>query len=454
MCHVWVFGGMPLMPQRAAGERRRVQRDDAHDLAEADRRDRQVDAAQPQHRQPEQEPQCAPSAAPASRLRAETASPARSAQQRRGVRADAHERGVGRDQLPARQAYVDRQRQERIDAEEVDQVGVGGEEIRASALRQASRAARVRPAMPMGRISRIRKSAANAIASRYELWPVSATLSTSTRPSRNPPRTAPGMLPMPPTMMTASPRSSMERPMSGEIELNARPYSTPAAPPSAEAMAKVRTIVRSTLMPSTRAARSFSATARIAAPRRVRRTMSCKQRHQHERDGQDQRAATAEMLAPNTLQRLIRRSVPIGKRWVRASNRHSAKASNMVATAIDEIRPERWVSGRRRSGAKAMRSSSTPSSAQTSHRAQQGEARRPAVQLGHQHQRGERAEHEDRRVRQVEDVEDAEDQRVAEREQRVDAAQEQAVDELLRPRRPWLASAGTASGRRPRTGRP
>ena len=46
-------------------------------------------------------------------------------------------------------------------------------------------------------------------------------------------------------------------------------------------------------------------------------------------------------------------------------------------------------------------------------------------------QRHEGREHEHRGVGEVQDVEDAEDERVAEREQRVDAAEEQSVDDLL-----------------------
>ena len=50
-----------------------------------------------------------------------------------------------------------------------------------------------------------------------------ATTKTSMRPSANPATTAPGIDPMPPRMITASPFSSTPRPMSGEMELKARP---------------------------------------------------------------------------------------------------------------------------------------------------------------------------------------------------------------------------------------
>src|SRR5665213_3070740 len=81
-----------------------------------------------------------------------------------------------------------------------------------------------------------------------------------------PPITAPVTLPIPPRMMTARPFSSIGLPMSRVTLLYSSPVSTPAAPPSEEAMKNVAAIVRSRLTPSSAAATRSSATARICRP--------------------------------------------------------------------------------------------------------------------------------------------------------------------------------------------
>ena len=65
-----------------------------------------------------------------------------------------------------------------------------------------------------------------------------------------------------------------------------------------------------------------------------------------------------------------------------------------------------------------------------SHREKESDRQRQ-LQLGDGEQPGEGAPHEDRAVRQVEDVQDAEDQREAQRKQRIDTSQNEAVDKLL-----------------------
>jgi len=50
----------------------------------------------------------------------------------------------------------------------------------------------------------------------------------------------------------------------------------------------------------------------------------------------------------------------------------------------------------------------------------------------HERVRGECGDHVDRRVRQIEDIEHAEHERISDRKQRVNGAQEKPVDELLR----------------------
>ena len=84
---------------------------------------------------------------------------------------------------------------------------------------------------------------------------------------------APGSDPMPPTMMTARPLSSMAEPMPSWAVLTLIANRTPATAPRADEMANVTAVIRSTFTPSTRAASGFSATARMPRPSRVRVTM-------------------------------------------------------------------------------------------------------------------------------------------------------------------------------------
>src|SRR2546421_130035 len=155
-------------------------------------------------------------------------------------------------------------------------------------------------------------------------------------PMPNPAITAPVTLPIPPRMMTASPFSSMLRPTSAETLLKASPKRTPAAPPSAEEMKNDQAMMRSTSTPRMRAARGFSATARLRRP-------------------------------------------------------------SGVARKRGEGKGERDVHSR----------------------------------LADERERREGAEHEHGLVGEVQDVEHAEDERVADGEEGVDAAEEDAVDRLL-----------------------
>jgi len=84
--------------------------------------------------------------------------------------------------------------------------------------------------------------------------------------------TAPGRLPIPPTTITVKARSSSGRPILESSELYAKARSTPARPPRPDEMKKVAAIARSTSIPRMRAARGFSASARISRPRAVPRT--------------------------------------------------------------------------------------------------------------------------------------------------------------------------------------
>ena len=98
----------------------------------------------------------------------------------------------------------------------------------------------------------------------------------------------------------------------------------------------------------------------------------------------------------------------------------------MPSAAIIELR-----CGACRSGRNTSRSSATPASGDRHHR---DGHRRPVVQPGARHQRvGEvRAEHEQLAVREVRHLHGAVDQGQPERDEAVDAAGDQTVEDLLR----------------------
>jgi hypothetical protein len=188
--------------------------------------------------------------------------------------------------------------------------------------------------------------------------PTSATAKTSESPSTRPPIIAPGSDPMPPTMITARPFSSTEKPMFVWIELKARPKRTPATPPSADDRKNVWAVTSSTFTPSSAAARGLSATVRRARPKRVLRTSHVSH-------------AMRPMLTPMTTSWMyeIRLApsviapsgkVPSGNRCTFGPKMPFARATNMIERARELISPEKCVSGRDRSGAKATRSMTTP----------------------------------------------------------------------------------------------
>src|SRR5207245_10099281 len=113
-----------------------------------------------------------------------------------------------------------------------------------------------------------RKRRPNANASRSSAGRYTR-LATSPSPRMYAPMTAPGRLPIPPTTITVKARSSSGRPILESSELYAKARSTPARPPRPEEMKKVAAIARSTSIPRMRAARGFSASARISRPRAV-----------------------------------------------------------------------------------------------------------------------------------------------------------------------------------------
>ena len=94
--------------------------------------------------------------------------------------------------------------------------------------------------------------------------------SPSTEPSRSPPTTAPGRLPMPPMMMMMNALTTGSAPIAG-LTANTGASSPPAPPASAHPIPKPSAETSSMSTPWSAAASASCATARIARPGRLQR---------------------------------------------------------------------------------------------------------------------------------------------------------------------------------------
>ena len=121
--------------------------------------------------------------------------------------------------------------------------------------------------------------------------------------------------------------------------------------------------------------------------------------------------------------------VSIGNRIKRVSDTRCAKVTMTRLTPIDEMMPPNSSSPLLRSGRNATSSISTNSRPLASMANPKSDHERQPVL--HRVQRHEGADHEGRAVRQVEDAVDAKNQCEADGEQRVDAADDQSIQELL-----------------------
>ena len=200
---------------------------------------------------------------------------------------------------------------------------------------------------------------------------------------------------------------------------------TPAAPASAEAIAKVMTIASETLIPMSPATVGFSAVARIAMPVDVER-----------------RNTSSKAISATEVPKMRSWSVETvtGPRSSDADANGAGIATGSAPksfttacwrtspTAIVVISGVTWLP-RLRTGRNATRSTTTPRAAAASMAPAE---RRPGREAGErQRQPDVGAHHEDLAVRQMEQVQHAEDERVADRDERVGAAEHQPVDELL-----------------------
>src|SRR6056297_393125 len=167
-----------------------------------------------------------------------------------------------------------------------DRADAQGEQQVAQTLRAVAHqtfSERSSPTMPLGRINSTTMSSAKANVSLYSVIPgkspdlgKSAVTKFSRNPSKSPPSTAPGRLPMPP--ITAAANALMP----GRIPITAgwlrlpklRPQSTPPAAASIEPRRKVVAMTRLTFTPIICATSASCAEARIALPSLVRVTKS------------------------------------------------------------------------------------------------------------------------------------------------------------------------------------
>src|SRR5699024_5855628 len=259
--------GDHLRHRQASGTTEGLGVDDehAHRLGERERGDRQEHPAQAHRRQPEHHrggsaEQHADHDRDAQR-RQVTHLVRAGSQGHRPERGDRSETGLAETELAGDQHRVEGEREDRADGDE-DQGGV--------AEHHTSRTLRL-PNSPCGRTTRIRNRSAKATRSR-QLEPMYCTVNTSATPSSRPPTSAPGSEDIPPTMITARPLSSIAEPMPSCAVFTFSANRAPATAPSAEEIANVVAVTRSTFTPSTRAAVGFSAIARIPRPNRVRAT--------------------------------------------------------------------------------------------------------------------------------------------------------------------------------------
>src|SRR5205823_4537323 len=181
-------------------------------LDEADGGDREEDAAEPQNRKTDKE---------ADRARQQRANEHIHGQGHRqveaqddgGVGADRHETGVGEGELSGVERNEDGDGENGVDADLRDQQlvlvveahRIGEqlyEEVHGPLSRHYSRSRSLAPKSPWGRRTKTRKRAAKATPASM-LLPKRTNAKTSMRPRRYPPKTAPGMLPMPPRTITA-----------------------------------------------------------------------------------------------------------------------------------------------------------------------------------------------------------------------------------------------------------
>ena len=289
-------------------------------------------------------------------------------------------------------------------------------------------AARARRTCPAGRATKIKNITPNVIASRHSERP-KATASVSTAPMMKPPTTAPVMLPMPPRMITAEP---FELDRAAHVEDRrcciAGRRGSPAAPPSSRGDEERRRDRPFDVDAEQRRGDAvFGDGADVAAQRRRAQHVA---EHEHQHDRRDPKMARlddGEGHGPESIGGGLPPSTNAARRRRRC---RAAMAPMMIATPIDEISGTSVPALRRRSGANATRSSRSENPAAISRQHERCPERQPHAMTSIENERTPRS-CRSRRAPRFRMSSTPKTERVADREQRVDGAEEEAVDELL-----------------------
>ena len=219
--------------------------------------------------------------------------------------------------------------------------------------------------------------------------------------------------------------------MSGSIFGICMPMSTPAAAASAEPSANVIAMIRSVEIPMSFAASRLKDTARIAFPVRVFRM---KKRSRIISRNETAMTVICSLVSRTPATMKSARGASDGKNFGSGPKTSCATFSMKSDTPIAVMSSVRRAS--RRTGRYASRSIRMPEEGAREHRAEHHEQRRRkrglfAPEAAREVIADVGAHHVDVAVREVDEAQDAVHHRVAERDQRVDRPERQAVDQLL-----------------------
>jgi len=155
----------------------------------------------------------------------------------------------------------------------------------------------------------------------------------------------------------------------------------------------------------------------------------CERGHQQDREPDDEQAQTVHARVADLHHRLRQAAGRIACKVGPVPQLHEPDHDDREPETRDHRREGRRAAPAQRSERQAIEED--PEEAGHKERGDGRDGRRE-TERRHTEERDERAKHEDDRVREVQDVEDREDEREPDGEQRVDAADEDRVIELLR----------------------
>ena len=235
---------------------------------------------------------------------------------------------------------------------------------------------------------------------------------------------APLRSPTPPMMMTASALKAKRSPMKASTVSKRIATISPARPASTDEITKTRMTERRTWMPSSDAARSFSAIARMLRPKLVARTVI---------QSPAINTADSTRLASWMPDRMTDptstsgQTIPVRNGFGSVPNRLVTITCRMTPNDRLDTKPAKVAVGRDR-----PEHHEVEQHPEGDRRAEPEDERRDRRDAGPHHQQDDEGrEHEEIGVREIQHAQHPEDERVADPDQRVDAAQREAVDELL-----------------------